>query len=160
MKSFAPNWRSAVVTYGKNATVKASLGQFPNLTDFEEAVNKIANDKGQNRSLRLDEAMDLAATKVFSEARPGVTKLALILTDGSTAAGSNALRVKQAFEASSKADIRVVTLGIGQGVDVQVWSDMVVYDQDLIHLTDPQDLTFKIHELATTICAAAGKTSF
>ena len=160
MKSFAPNWRSAVVTYGKNATVKASLSQFPNVTEFEEAVNKIAKDKGQNRSFRLDEAMNLATTKVFSEARPGVTKIVLILTDGGPAAGSNTLRVKQAFEASRKADIRVVTLGIGQGIDVQVWRDMVVYDQDFIQLTDPQDLTSKIHELATTICTAAGKNSF
>jgi len=155
-KSSGPNWRSAIVTYGESASVEASLSQFPNTTDFEKAVDKIAKDKDGKKVVQLDKAMNLAASDVFSNARPGVSKLAVVLTDGSPTSGSNALEVKRAFEASRKADVRVVTLGIGKGIDVNEWSGMA---ENLIQLKDSQDLTFKIRDIAATVCAAAGKNT-
>ena len=156
-KSFGANWRSAIVTYGQKASVEADFGQFSNFTDFEKAVDKITKDRSGQRVVRLDEAMKTANSDVFSKAREGVTKLSVVLTDGSPASGSNASEVKRVFEASRTADVRVVTLGVGKGVDVEDWSGMVEYHHDLIQLTDSQDLMFKIRDIAATVCAAAGK---
>lgn len=158
-KSFGANWRSSIVTYGKNVSVEASLGQFPNINDFEKTVDKIAKDEDGKKETRLDEAMNLATSDVFSKARPGVTKLAVVLTDGSPIKGPNTLEVKRAFEASRNADVRVVTLAIGKGVDVKEWTSMVEDDKDLLQLSDSQDLMFKVRDIAAAVCAAAGKNT-
>ena len=155
-KSFVANWRSAIVTYGQKPNVEADFDQFSNFTDFEKAVDKITKDEGGMRVVRLDGAMKLANSDIFSKAREGITKLAVVLTDGSPASGSNASEAKRAFEASRRADVRVVTLGVGKGVNVKEWNGIVEYHHDLIQLTDSQDLMFKIRDIAATVCAAAG----
>ena len=156
-KSFAANWRFAVVTYGEKVSIEASFTQFPNITDFEKALHIIEKDKDGMTEVRLDEALDLATTDVFSKARPGTTKLTVVLTDGSPIDGSNTLEVKRAFEASREAGVRVITLGIGKGLDAKKWSSIDQQSQNLIQLKDSHEMTFKFRDTAATLCAAAGK---
>ena len=158
MKSFSGNWSFSIVTYGRNAIVKASLSQSHNLSHLEQTVDEIAHDKVDGEGqVRLDKAMDLAISDVFPKARPGVTKIDLIFTDGRPVNSSNALEVIRSSEASRKADVRLLTLGIGKGVDPNEWSRVVEYDNDLIYLRDSQELTFKVRDIAATVCAAAGR---
>ena len=157
MKSFSGNWSFSIVTYGRNAIVKASLSQAHNLSYLEQTVDEIAHDKIDEGQVRLDKAMDLAITDVFPRARPGVTKIDLIFTDGRPLNRSNALKVIRNSEASKEAGVRLLTLGIGTGVDPKKWSRVVNYDKDLIYLRDSQDLTFKVRDIAATVCAAVGR---
>ena len=157
MKSFSGNWSFSIVTYGRNAIVKASLSQSHNLSYLEQMVDEIAQEKVDEGQVRLDKAMDLALSDVFPRARPGVAKIDLIFTDGRPLNRSNALEVIRSSEASKKADVRLLTLGIGKGVDPNEWSRVVEYDNDLIRLRDSQDLTFKVRDIAATVCAAAGR---
>ena len=157
MKSFSGNWSFSIVTYGRSAIVKASLSQSHNLSHLEQTVDEIAHDEVDEGQVRLDKAMDLAISDVFPRARPGVTKIDLIFTDGRPLNRSNALEVIRSSEASRNADVRLLTFGIGKGVDPNEWSRVVEYDNDLIHLRDSQDLTFKVRDIAATVCAAAGR---
>ena len=157
MKSFSGNWSFSIVTYGRNAIVKASLSQAHNLSYLEQTVDEIAHDKVDEGQVRLDKALDLAITDVFPRARPGVTKIDLIFTDGRVLNRSNSLEVIRSSEASKEAGVRLLTLGIGAGVDPNEWSRVGKYDKDLIYLRDSQDLTFKVRDIAATVCAAAGR---
>ncbi|XP_015749756.1 PREDICTED: von Willebrand factor A domain-containing protein 2-like, partial [Acropora digitifera] len=157
MRSFSGNWSFSIVTYGRNAIVKANLSQAHNLSYLEQTVDEIAHDKVDEGQVRLDKALDLAITDVFPRARPGVTKIDLIFTDGRVLNRSNSLEVIRSSEASKEAGVRLLTLGIGAGVDPNEWSRVGKYGKDLIYLRDSQDLTFKVRDIAATVCAAAEK---
>lgn len=152
-KTFGNNTRPAVVTYGATASVAAGFDQFPSIPDFVKAVANLTKDKDGSGSGRLDEALNLATRDVFSNGRPGVSKLAVVLTDGSHAFGPNALELKQAFEASEKAGIRLLPLGMR----VEEWGSLVPRKQDLLQIENFEDLTFNVREIAANICRAAGK---
>lgn len=156
-KSFGNDSRSAVVTYGEKASVVASFDQFPNIPDFLKAVGNLTQEKDSSGKGRLDEAVNLATRDVFPKSRPGVSKLAVVLTNGKQTTGPNALELKQAFEASRKARIRILPVGVGKNVKVEEWSSLVERKQDLLQVDNSQDLTLKVHEIAATICRAAGK---
>lgn len=153
-KTFGNNTRSAVVTYGKTASVAASFDQFPNIPDFVTVVRNLTKDKDDSKDGRLDEAINLATRDVFSKGRPGTSKLAVVLTDGSQASGPNALELKKAFEASERAGIRVLPLGMR----VEEWGSLVERKEDLLQVENFQDLTFNVREISANICRATGKS--
>lgn len=156
-KNFATNWRFAVVTYGERASVETNLTQNVNISEFEKAVDRIEKDGGGKTGVQLGMAMDLATTEIFSKTRPGITKLAVVLTDGTPMAGLDSSEVKRTLQDSRKADVRVVTLGTGKSVDPKEWRSALQRNQDLIQLQDSHDLMFKIRDNAAAICAAAGE---
>ena len=155
-KSFGNNSRSAVVTYGEKASIVASFDKFTNITDFLEAVSNLTQDKVGSGKGRLDEAVNLAIRDVFPKSRTGVSKLAVVLTDGKQTTGPNALELKQAFESSRKAGIRMLPLGVSKNMKLEQWSSLVERKQDLLQVNSFQDLTLKVHEIAASICLAAG----
>ena len=155
-KSFGNNSRSAVVTYGEKTSIFASFDQFPNIPDFLKAVANLTQDTEGSGNGRLDEAVNLATRDVFPKSRPGVSKLAVVLTEGKQAIGPNALELKQAFETSRKAGIRMHPVGVGKKMNVEKWSNLVEREQDLLQVDNFQDLTLKVHEIAASICRAAG----
>lgn len=156
-KSFAANWRFAVVTYGERASVETNLTQNVNISEFEKAVDSIEKDEDGKTGVQLGMAMNLAATEIFSKARPGITKLALVLTDGTPMAGLDSSEVKRALKDSRKGDVRVVTLGTGKSVDLKEWRSALQRNKDFIQLQDSHDLLFKIRDNAAAMCAAAGE---
>lgn len=155
-KSFGNKSRSAVVTYGEKSSIFATFDQFANMPDFLKAVANLTQDTDGSGNERLDEAVNLATRDVFPKSRPGVSKLAVVLTDRKEAIGPNALELKQAFETSRKAEIRMYPVGIGKNMDVEEWSNLVERKQDLLQVDNYQDLTLKVHEIAASICRAAG----
>ena len=156
-KSFGNDSRSAVVTYGDKASIVASFDQFPNIPDFLEAVGNLTQGKDSSGKGRLDEAVNLAIRDVFPKSRLGVSKLAVALFGGKQTTGPNALELKQAFEASRKAGIRMLPVGVGKDMKVEEWSSLVERKQDVLQVDNSQDLTLKVQEIAASICRAAGK---
>ena len=159
-KSFGNNSRSAVVTYGEKASIFASFDQFPNIPDFQKAVANLTQDTDGSGNGRLDEAVNLATRDVFPKSRPGVSKLAVVLTDGKQATGPHAVELKQAFETSRKAGIRMHPVDVGKTMNVEKWSNLVERKQDLLQVDNFQDLTLKVHEIAASICRAAGNNIY
>ena len=156
-KSLGNNSRSAVVAYGEKASIIASFDQFPNISDFLKAVANLTQDKDGSGKGRLDKAVNLATRDVFPKSRPGVSKLAVVLTDGKQTTGTNALELEQAFETSRKAGIRMFPVGVTENMKVEEWSKLVQRKQDLLQVNNFEDLTLKVHEVAASICRAAGK---
>lgn len=155
-KSFGNNSRSAVVTYGDKASIVASFDQFPNIPDFLKAVGNLTQGKDDSGKGRMDEAVNLATRDVFPKSRPGVSKLAVVVTDGKQTIGANALELKQAFETFRQAGIRMVPVGVSKKMDVEEWSNLVERKQDLLRVDNFEDITLRVHEIGATICRAAG----
>lgn len=154
-KSFANNTRSAVVTYGERSSLKLNFDDSLNITYFLNVVQSIEKDNDV-KDKRLDKAINLATTDLLPKARPIAAKLAVVVTDGSQTSGPNALELQQAFDASAKAGVRAVVLGVGEALNMEEWRSLVPRKEDFLQVENSQDLTLKIHNIATQVCAAAG----
>ena len=80
----------------------------------------------------------------------------MVVTDGSQTSGPNALELQQAFDASAKAGVRTVALGIGKALNVEEWRSLVPRKEDFLQIENSQDMTLKIRDIAKQVCAAAG----
>lgn len=153
-KSFGNNTRSAVVTYGEKPSIKSNFDDSLNITYFLSVVQSIVKDDVNDN--RLDTAINMATTDLFPKARPSAAKLAVVVTDGSQTSGPNALELQQAFDASAKAGIRTVALGIGKALNVEEWRSLVPRKEDFLQIENSQDMPLKIRDIAKQVCAAAG----
>ena len=83
-----------MVLYSNAASVQARFGQYASLAEFESAVDQLPYERGRTR---IDKALDLAASDVFPEARPGVARIALLITDGKQTEASDAKGLREAL---------------------------------------------------------------
>ncbi|KAK7138963.1 hypothetical protein R3I93_016165 [Phoxinus phoxinus] len=106
--------RVGVVQYSHVDVVVASLQQLPDQAGIKTAVR---------RMLYLGEGTFTGsaihrATQLFQAARPGVRKVAVVLTDG-RADKRDAVRLKDAAEEAHDAGIEILVIGIVNGKDSQ-----------------------------------------
>ena len=155
-KSFglAPNQsQAAMVLYSTTASVKARFGEYATMEEFAKAVDALPHERGQTR---IDRALDLAATDIFPEARAGVPKLALLITDGRQTQASDAKGLREAYEPLRKAGVRVLVLGIGS-VDQNELRLVTETDDDIVVVTEFQDMLLKIGDVISRACLLAGE---
>lgn len=146
--------QAAMVLYSNSASVQAQFGQYSTTADFAKAVDGLPYERGLTR---IDKALDLAATDVFSKAREGVPKIALLITDGTQTPAADAKDLKEASEPLRKAGIRVLAVGVGSGVDADQLRLITENDDDVVIADDFQDLLLKLRNLTSKACDLAGE---
>ena len=146
--------QAAMVLYSNTASVQARFGQYASTEEFAKAVDALPYERGQTR---IDRALDVAATDIFSEARAGVPKLALLITDGTQTAAADAKGLREASEPLRKAGVRVLAVGVGSGVDQDELRLVTDSDDDVVLAADFQDLLLKIGNLTSRACELAGE---
>ena len=107
--------QAAMVLYSSTASVQARVGQYATAEEFAKAVDALPYERGRTR---IDMALDLASTDIFPAARPGVPKIAILITDGKQTQAKDAKDLKVASDPLRKAGVRVLAVGIGSGVGV------------------------------------------
>ena len=146
--------QAAMVLYSNSASVQARFGQYATTEEFAKAVDALPYERGLTR---IDRALDLAATDIFPQARAGVPKLALLITDGSQTPAADAKDLREASEPLRKAGVRVLAVGIGSGVDRDELRLVTETDEDVVVAADFQDLMLKIGNLTSRACELAGE---
>ena len=146
--------RAAMVLYSNAASVQARFGQYASLAEFESAVDQLPYERGRTR---IDKALDLAASDVFPEARPGVARIALLITDGKQTEASDAKGLREASAPLRKAGVRVMALGVGSGVDADQLRLITETDEDVLLADDFDNLLLKLRNLTSKVCELAGK---
>ena len=146
--------QAAMVLYSSSASVQARFGQYATTEEFAKAVDALPYERGQTR---IDRALDLAATDIFPEARAGVPKLALLITDGRQTSANDAKGLREASEPLRKAGVRVLAVGIGSDVDRDELRLVTETDEDVVVTADFQDLMLKIGHLTSRACELAGE---
>ena len=156
-KSFglaADQSQAAMVLYSNSASVQARFGQYATTEEFAKAVDALPYERGLTR---IDRALELAATDIFPEARAGVPKLALLITDGTQTPAADAKGLREASEPLRKAGVRVLAVGIGSGIDRDELRLVTETEDDVVVATDYQDLLLKIGNLTSRACELAGE---
>ena len=146
--------QAAMILYSNSASVHARFGQYATTEEFAKAVDALPYERGLTR---IDRALDLAATGIFPEARAGVPKLALLITDGTQTPAADAKGLREASEPLRKAGVRVLAVGIGSGVDRDELRLVTETEDDVVLATDYQDLLLKIGNLTSRVCELAGE---
>ena len=146
--------QAAMVLYSDSASVQARFGQYATTEEFAKAVDALPYETGQTR---IDIALNLTATDIFPEARAGVPKLALLITDGRQTPANDAKGLREASEPLRKAGVRVLAVGIGSDVDRDELRLVTETDEDVVVTADFQDLMLKIGNLTSRACELAGE---
>ena len=148
--------QGAIVLYSNSASVKARFGQHSSLHEFQRAVDQLPHERGHTR---IDKALALAGSDIFPDARPGVAKIALLITDGRQTVAEDAKDLKEASEPLRHAGVRVIALGIGSGVDRGELRSITATDDDIVLAKDFDDIMLQVRSLKRKACELAGKVT-
>ena len=109
--------RAGVVTFSHHAEHSIKLNEHTDLTSFDAAVDSIPL---MGSTTRIDKALRLTQKELFSipnGGRPGVTKVLIVLTDGSQTKDAGAEDPGDVADEIRKSGINILTVGIGKGVN-------------------------------------------
>ena len=126
--------RVGVVTFSFYATLSIKFNDFTDVAIFREAVEEIPLI---GSTTRIDRALKVVNEDLFNEssgARKDVTKMLILLTDGSQTKGSDAVDPGKIAKVLRQRDIHIVSVGIGDEVDVD----------ELTHITGDEDRVYTV----------------
>ena len=109
--------RAGVVTFSFDAEHSVKLNDHYNLASFSDAVDNIPL---MGYTTRIDKALRLTQSQMFSIAnggRPGVSKVVVLLTDGSQTQDAGAENPAVVAEELRSMGYKVLAVGIGSGVN-------------------------------------------
>ncbi|KAM7440987.1 hypothetical protein ABFA07_009879 [Porites harrisoni] len=108
----------AVISYSDDAKVDIRFGEYSNVNDFNAAVDLV---KHQRQRTRIDKALHLANTQVFTQdggARSGIAKVMVILTDGKQTVTSDSKTLDVAVRPLQEKNVTVFAVGVGKAIDI------------------------------------------
>ena len=146
--------RAALVLYSSSASVQARFGQYQTLDEFDKAVDGLPYERG---TTRIDLALEKAAQEIFPQARQGVPKIAILITDGKQTQAADAKGLTDASEPLRKAGVRVLAVGIGSGVDPDELRLLTESDEDVVVTQNFADLLLQLGNLTSRSCQLAGE---
>ena len=144
--------RAGIVLFSSNASIKAQFDQYTSNEDFVKAVDDLPHKR---RFTYIDRALRLAASQLFPSARKNVPKIALLITDGEQTDFSGKVNLREASAPLRKQGVRVLTFG--KGVNVTELRLTVERDEDVISVSNFDDLVKNVRTYTANLCAAAGK---
>jgi hypothetical protein len=123
--------RAAVVTYGNTASRVVDFGS-PSRTvaEFERSVDAAPVIGGERR---MDKGLEKAAD-VLAEARPNVTKIALLLTSGRQLSLADRKELERVTKRLRDVGVKVFVLSIGNELTTQELLQYVDRKEDIIRL--------------------------
>lgn len=142
--------RAAIVLYSTNAYVEARFGQFDNVRDFERAVDSL---RYLNSTTRIDRALALATRDVFPEARPNVTKILVVLTDGKQTQSQNAgvIGLREASDPLRMQAVQIIAVGVAEAerAELRLMTDS---EEDVLMSKNFDELNQKLQKLVQAVC--------
>ena len=139
--------RAAIVLYSGNASIEAGFDTYTSEKDFVAAVGNLPYLSG---GTSIDKALDLAHNQVFSQARDGVAKVAVVLTDARQ--DRSATGLKDASAALRNQGVRVLAVGMGDDVDRNELKSLVKSKDDALFTTEFDNLNLRLREIRNEIC--------
>ena len=141
-----------LISYSSDAQVEVSFRDKANAAQFESAVDRVPHTKGRTR---LDKALALAATQVFSTSggtRSGKRKIMVILTDGRQSQDPDTIPLQEAVSPLRKLGVRVYTVAIGDEVDLNELYQVTEGKEDVFPVSDFANLANMATDIALKTC--------
>lgn len=149
--------RVGVISYSSKARLDVALKDHDNSDDLQAALSDL---KFQGGRTRIDEALDLAFNDLFTAnagARPGVPRVAVLLTDGKETNITEYETLRSAVEPFKAEGIAVIVVGIGPNADLQRLRVLVDSDELVFGVGSFDNLNDIALNLTLLACKAAGK---
>ena len=145
--------RSAIVTYSSNATIMSTFSEHLTERDFAKTVDNMPHEKGQRR---IDLALTLAGKNVFPHARPGISKVAILLATGPQTTTISALDLHKASRPLRQDGVRILAVGVGRYLDHQELRSLVDRSEDLFMFESFDSLKLQLKGAMHSFCQATG----
>ena len=131
--------RAALVSFSTLPSLEARFGQYETVYKFQEVLQKLPK---MGEKTRIDRVLNVAENQIFLEARQGVQKIAIILTDGVQSTGAQGLRPSS--KPLRDAGVRVIAVGIGVGKQERRLRLMTDRAEDVV---DRKNIQGHLHEI-------------
>ena len=136
--------RASVIVYSYSASIEARWDQYTNYEDFAKAVEGLPY---RASSSRIDTALELAASDLFPRARPSAKKIAVVITDG------RLMDVAGAAESLKKVGVRIIAVGIGNGVHISELRTLAESEEHIVLAEDFTKLNREVDNLVGIVCS-------
>lgn len=149
--------RAGSLVYSDMATVQQSFNGCNGTNSVMEAVDHIPY---YGRTTRIDRALSLANTDLFSEAggvRSYVANTLLLLTDGRQTPAPDSISMERAVKPLKDKRVTRIALGIGSQVSPVELRKVVDGDEDIVAVDSFDDLISSMHIVSEKLCASAGE---
>lgn len=146
-----------VILFNDEASIRIKFGQYVSEIDLNQAIDNLPLEKGK---AQIDKALQVASTELFTDvdgARPGVRKVAIVLTKGKQPAAEDAEALKDAVRPLHRAGVRVIAIGVTSSVDWNELRSITEDAKDVIVSHSCDNLVDKVSYLFKRICLDAGK---
>lgn len=132
--------RAALVLFSRTAELEIKFSEYTDRNDFNKKVSSLPL---LGSTTRIDLALNVAYEQMFNVKngmRPGVRKVLVLLTDGKQTEMVDAIRPAAAAQPFHKDGIKVITIGIGIGVDPAELESIVQRPENLYFAKDFNEL--------------------
>ena len=149
--------RIGVISYGSEARLDVAPESYDNAASFQWAISDI---KFLGGSSRINTAFDLAFNDLFTVsagARPGVPRVAVLLTAGKETNTTDYETLRFAVEPFKGEGIPVIVVGIGPNADLQRLRVLVDSDELVLAAESFEELSDLALNITLLACKAAGK---
>ncbi|XP_048579839.1 uncharacterized protein LOC5504566 isoform X2 [Nematostella vectensis] len=143
---------AALMIYSDHAQIESNLGQHSSIESFNDAVDRLPY---LEKRTRIDKALKLAYNEVFSAergARPGKSKIAVVLTDGQQTPDPDATPLDVAVRPLHDAKIHVFAIGVGAYYKREELQQLVQRDSDIYEASDFDNLLTLVKTIARGTC--------
>ncbi|KAL9966798.1 hypothetical protein ACROYT_G024919 [Oculina patagonica] len=144
-----------VILFNNEASIRIKFGQYVSEFDLNQAIDNLPLEKGR---AQIDKALQVASTELFTDvggARPGVQKVAIVLTNGKQPAEENIEALKDAVSPLHRAGARVIAIGVTSSVDWNELRSITEDAKDVIVSRSCDNLVDKVSYLFKRICLDA-----
>ncbi|XP_078353361.1 uncharacterized protein LOC144638092 isoform X2 [Oculina patagonica] len=151
--NFGPNgMQMAVISYSTDANLDIKLNQYSNKMQFINAVRSIRQFKGWTYT---DKALNVAKNELFQTrngARPGVTKILVVLTDGASTGGEKSLRVP--LQNLKESYVNIFAIGIGRNINRRELEMMATapVNEHIFYVANMQELQTLLTRIGESAC--------
>lgn len=149
--------RIGVISYGLEARLDVTPEAYDNAVGLQSAISDL---KFLGGSSRINTAFDLAFNDLFTVstgARPGVPRVAVLLTAGKETNTTDYETLRFAVEPFKGEGIPVIVVGIGSNADLQRLRVLVDSDELILAVESFEELSDLALNVTLLACKAAGK---
>lgn len=149
--------RAGSLVYSDMATVQQSFNSCNGTHSVVEAVDHIPY---YGRTTRIDRALSLANTDLFSDAggvRSYVANTLLLLTDGRQTPAADSISMERAVKPLKEKKVKRIALGIGSQISPDELRKVVDGDEDVVTVDSFDDLISSMHMVSEKLCTSAGE---
>ncbi|XP_048579526.1 collagen alpha-3(VI) chain [Nematostella vectensis] len=140
--------QAAVITYSDTAKVEIPLSSL----DEVSFPQRLGNITYKGYGTRMDLALGVASDQVFTVAagsRPYLPRVLVLLTDGRQTRAPGYKPLKTAVRPLKKKQVKTLAVGVGRGIDARELRELVDHDDDMVMVSDFDDLMTAVYPLHT-----------